>query len=156
MHQFHVHSGDKAANIDGTGSLLAHLDALLGTGETLLVFLPKLAIDAVRGMMALLERHRIEVVLTADSAPEAVDYLAQTLLGAAAGGVGGIIGGVWTLSVLSRIGYLVPGAGWFLTAATLLGFLAGAIAGFAVTRMGLRVRFVQADMVQVDLVPLGT
>src|SRR5262249_17629653 len=91
----HVHSGENAATFDGTGALLAHLDAVIGIGETLSVFLPRLATDAVRGFMALLERHRIEVVLTADSAPEAADYLAQTLLGAAAGGVSGILGGVW-------------------------------------------------------------
>ena len=156
MYQFQVHSGENAATFSDAATLLAYLEALLGNGQPLSVVLPKLAIDAVGGLMALLKRHRIQVVLTADSAPEAVDYLAQTLLGATAGGVGGTIGGVWALSVLSRAGYLIPGVGLFLSAATILGLLAGAIAGFAVTRMGLRIRFVHADMVQVDLVPLGS
>jgi hypothetical protein len=33
MHQFHVHSGEKAATFGDTASLLAHLDAVLGTTD---------------------------------------------------------------------------------------------------------------------------
>lgn len=155
MSDFCVRHSDTATTFDSVSKLLTHLGPLLGTGEPLTIFLPKFASEAVHGILAMLEQNRIKVILTADSAPAAQVYLAQTLLGGVVGGTSGTLGRVWTLAILSRIGYLIPGVGWFLTVTTFLGIVAGAITGCAVTHMGLRIRFVQTDAVQVDLEPLG-
>ena len=132
---------------------LARLDELVGKGGPLTLSVPRWALEAIRELLDLLNRHAIKLVLEVDSDPEAMDYLSQTSLGGAIGSAAGAAGGVWALSALSRLGYLIPGVGWYLTAATLLGCVLGASAGFAVTRMGLRVRFVHADTVELELVP---
>lgn len=148
-------SGDGATmTFEEIDELLAQFQPMLGYGRLLSIVLPSAAKLAARCIMALLQELGIQVVVLRDSDPEATDYFGQTLLGGSIGAVGGAVGGVCALSVLTRLGYFIPYVGWFLVAATALGAAAGAGTGFAVTRMGLRVRFTQDDSLQLDLVPL--
>ena len=152
MSEFQVESAGTVATFTNQSSLIAHLERVLGDAEALTVLVPKVAVQVVGAIVELLKRNQIDVVLLADSEPEFADYVAQTLLGGAAGAVVGLGGAVWALSALAKIGCSVPVVGWFLATAVVVGSIAGAAAGFGATRMGMRVRFVRTDAIQIELV----
>lgn len=164
--------------LDGEEKPFANAEAFLRDLDMLLSYkvkglvasAPKHARDAFERINGLFKKHNIEVVLTIDSDPEAVDYLINAMVGgiagAAVGALGGIAaagvanlgvvgigtvtvayfvgGGTAALASATALGVFAPGLGWVIGGAG-VGLGVGITAGMAVTRMGLRVQFASLD-----------
>ncbi|MBX3400765.1 MAG: hypothetical protein KF873_18680 [Gemmataceae bacterium] len=138
--------------------VIAFVERFLGGQEPITAVLSRSAAWLLALVVEGLERGGVRLVLSAKSDPEAVDYAAQTLGGAAIGAPTGAAIGLAVLGVLGRLGYLVPQVGCYFAAACAVGTLVGAALGFSVTRAGLRVRFVASDpsLLEIRIAQQGT
>lgn len=158
MGDFTVTEGGKVASFSDVDKLLEVVGALLSLGHHPMISVPKQAVAAVKGVGELLKRHGIEVVLTVDSDPQAIDYAIHCMLGGTVGAAVGIAAGAGALALAARYGYLVPGVGWVISLAAiagLAGLAIGATTGLAVTRMGLRAKFspINNEVLDLELLP---
>lgn len=147
--------GGKAKSFSDGDKLLAAVEVLFSLGHHPLISVPKQAASVVAGVGELLRRHGIEVVLTVDSDPQAIDYVIHGVLGGAVGAAAGASLGAGTLALAARYGYLVPGVGWVISLSAVAGLAIGATVGLAVTRMGLRVKFspIRGGNLDLELLP---
>lgn len=118
---------------------LGVIESLLKFNEMFFVRILKTASSVLEQLQAILLKHDLKIAFTADSPPEARDYVANALAGAVAGGAVGLAvgGAAWYL-----LGDLVfPGLGTALAIFGTGGAAAGAVLGGAATVWGLKVHF---------------
>jgi len=159
----HVSNNGQVQSFDDPDKFLEQIDTLLKLGYKFSVSVAKESIDLFEQLNQLFEKHKIELVITTDSDPGAAEYLIMALGGAIAGGVGGAAVSAIAWTVVRQIAirtaaFAVPGIGPVIAVGATLGALIGMIAGLAVTKMGLRVRFSPKtpNVLEIDLIPEST
>lgn len=140
-----------ASPVPSSADLVGFVGHFLGGSGPATLAIPLATVGLLRQLGELLDRAGVRPVLAVDSEPEPIDYVAQTLGGAAFGAPAGALAGLGVVGVLSRLGYLVPGVGLYLTVATAVGVVVGAAVGFSATRAGLLVRFRAGDRSVLEL-----
>ena len=155
MGDFHITKDGKTASFSDKSKFLAAVEAFIQLHQNPMISVPKHASTVFEGLKELFEKHGIEVVLTVDSEPAAIDYVIHSLIGAVAGAGAGVGLGVGALLVADKVGQHIPYVGYVIAIGALIGVVIGVTAGLAVTRMGLRVKFspIDPDMLDVELIP---
>jgi len=155
-----INSKGSVQKFDDESEFLKQIDTLLQLGYRFTVTIAKDAVDIIKQLYSLFEKHKIELFITTDSDPTAADYLVNALGGAVVGGAGGAAVGAIGWAVAKKIAerataFVVPGIGQVIGIASLIGAAVGLVAGLVVTRMGLRVRFSpkNPDYFDVEIIP---
>jgi hypothetical protein len=145
----------KTATFSDVTVLLGAVEAFLQLQQHLVVSVPKHATTVFQGVKGLFDKHRIQVMLTVDSDPAAIDYVIHSLIGGLTGAGAGAATSVGVLVAAAKIGQHIPYVGWVITAGALIGVAIGVTVGLTVTRMGLRVKFspVNRELVEVEFLP---
>ena len=140
------------------------IDYALQIGESFIVSIARTASRIIERVNEIFRKHSVEIVVKADSDPDAAEYVINALVGATAGGAVGAVGGAvyWGASAtwanLAATSFVVPGIGPCIAIpAGVMAFI-GAVAGLAVTKWGLRVRFspVDPNRVSMEFTPAGS
>jgi hypothetical protein len=151
VNKYTMSKNHETVNFADAEKFLAAVEAFLRFGELPRITIPKGAISVWRRLQEVFTRNNIELVVTVDSDPEAIDWVLNGLAGGVIGAPCGMAVGGGVLAILARFGYVIPHVGWLISLASVAGLAIGATAGLYVTHMGLRVTFSQAVRDAIDL-----
>ncbi len=153
-----VSKNGRVVEFDDPEKFVSTIETMLQLGERFLVAVAKSAARVLERVNELFRRFGLEIHVSADSDPTAMDYVANALLGGLAGGGLGAAGGAGAWLAGRALGFAVPGIGQFLLVGSVIGAIIGAATGLVVTRWGLKIRISPLDpsKVDIEMVPLSS
>ena len=153
-----ISASGKLQRFSDAAQFVSQVESLLQLGARFTVSIAKTALDVAQRINELFKKHRLEIAITADSDPKAVDYVINMLLGGTIGAVGGAALGGGLLAVARSASIFLPGPGWaYLVGSIFVGVAVGAVTGAALARVGLRIRFspVDSEKAELEVIPAG-